>query len=295
VYINRLKRDCALLDLPIAHKGVFGNVNNNEIKENSLDSIKASINKNIPFEIDIVKTKDNVPIVYHDFTIDINGIVYKISNYSLEELRNLANDTNLITTLEECIKENSSFVPMILDFKETSLLGLNQYRKNIISLLESYKGEHAIQSFNPFFICTMKKYLPEALFGQLICRGKTLIDTLNPKHPRFSSTTYEKLLSTICYISGADYIGLEISKSKKWKTKAEKIIFSATDEVQNRVIGITSKLTKMPVIGWTLTDLSELNILPKFFDNYVFEPDAFENYNLFFETIKENVKYKNNF
>lgn len=294
MYIERLNCDCTLLDLPIAHKGVFGNTGNNEILENSLDSIKNSIQKNIPFEIDIVNTKDNIPIIYHDFTIDINDITYQIDQLTLTELREITKDFINIGTLEECIKITRGKVPMILDFKETSLFGLNDYRKTIISLLANYRSEYAIQSFNPFFVHTMGKHLPKAIRGQLICRGKTLIDTFTVKHPKLSSKTYEKLMSTICYIAHADYIGLEVSKSKKWKSKIEKYIFNATDEVQNTVVELTSKVTKKPVIGWTLTDLKELEYAPEVFDNYIFEPDTFENYNSFAEDIRKNIKKRNN-
>lgn len=290
MFIDRLNCDCTLLDLPIAHKGVFGKSENIEILENSLDSIKAAIERNIPFEIDIVKTKDNIPIVFHDFIITINENIFKISELTLEELRELTKDYVYICPLEECISITKGKVPMILDFKETSLFGLNEYRKNIISLLVNYKSEYAIQSFNPFFVYTMGKHLPKALRGQLICRGRTLIDTFSVKHPKFSSSTYEKLMSTICYIANADYIGLEISKSKKWKTKIEKYIFDYTDEVQNTVVEITSKVSKKPVIGWTLTELEELEYAPEVFDNYIFEPDTFENYKSFAEKITKNVK-----
>ena len=290
MYIERLKCDCTLLDLPIAHKGVFGFTGNQQILENSLDSIKASIEKNIPFEIDIVNTKDNIPIVYHDFTITINGITYIINELTLSELREVTKNSIYICSLKECINTNNGKVPMVLDFKETCLFRLNEYRKNIISLLANYDGEYAIQSFNPFFVYTMGKHLPSALRGQLICRGKTLIDTFTIKHPKLSSNTYEKLMSTICYIARADYIGLEVSKSQKWKTKIEKFIFDTTDEVQNTVVEITSKVTKKPVIGWTLTDLKELEYAPHVFDNYIFEPDTFKNYNFFAEEIKKNIK-----
>lgn len=290
MYVPRLKCNCTLLDLPIAHKGVFGNTDTKQILENSLDSIKVSVLKNIPFEIDIVKTKDNIPIIYHDFTININGFIYLINELKFTELREYTSNFNYICSLEECIAMVNGKVPMILDFKETSLFGLNEYRKNVISLLENYKGEYAIQSFNPFFVYTMGKHLPKALRGQLICRGKTLIDTLSVKHPKFSSNMYEKLMSTICYIAHADYIGLEVSKSQKWKTKIEKYIFDKTDKVQNTVIEITSKVTKKPVIGWTLTELRELNYAPHVFDNYIFEPDTFENYNSFAEEIKKSIE-----
>jgi len=290
MYIERLKCNCSLLDLPIAHKGVFGKNESQEILGNSIDSIKASINKNIPFEIDIVNTKDNVPVIFHDFTISVNDTVFKISELTHKELIEYTKDVSPVSTLEECIKITNGKVPMILDFKETTLFRLNEYRKNIISLLENYNGEYAIQSFNPFFVYTMGKYLPKALRGQLICRGKTLIDTLKVKHPKFSSNAYEKLMSTICYIARADYIGLEVSKSKTWNTKIEKFIFSATDEVQNTVVELTSKVTKKPVIGWTLTDFKELKYAPEVFDNYIFEPDTFENYNLFAEDISKNIE-----
>lgn len=282
MYIQRLKCDCKLLDVPIAHKGVFGN----NILENSFEAIKAAIDMNIPFEIDIVQTKDNIPIIYHDFTITIDGIVYNISELTLKQIKRFVPKKRAIMTLAECISLNNGKVPMVLDFKETSFFKLNEYRKNLITLLQNYPGEYAIQSFNPFFICTVGKHLPNAISGQLICRGKTLIDTFSPKHPKLSSNTYEKLMSTICYIARADYIGLEISKSQKWRTKIQKFIFDTTDEVQNTVLEITSKVTKRPIIGWTLSDLSELDIAPEIFDNYVFEPDAFENYIDFYEKIK---------
>ena len=286
MYIQRLKCDCKLLDVPIAHKGVFGK----DILENSFEAIKTAIDMNIPFEIDIVQTKDNIPIIYHDFTITIDGVIYNISELTLKQLKNLVPNSKSIITLAECISLNNGKVPMVLDFKETSFFKLNEYRKNIIELLKNYTGEYSIQSFNPFFISTMGKHLPNAIRGQLICRGKTLIDTFTPKHPKLSSNTYEKLMSFICYIARADYIGLEISKNKKWKTKIQKYIFDATDEVQNTVVEITSKVTKKPVIGWTLTDLKELDIVPEVFDNYIFEPDTFENYIDFYNHIKQCIE-----
>ena len=289
MYIARLKRNCSLLDLPIAHKGAFGETENGHIVENTIDSIKACIDKNIPFEIDIVNTQDNIPIIYHDFTITLDKDVFRISELTYDELKRFTINMPKISTLKECLKINSGKVPMVLDFKETSLFGLNEYRKNIIDLLKNYDGEYAIQSFNPFFVYTMGKKLPKALRGQLVCRGKTLIDTLKVKHPKLSSNTYEKLMSTICYIARADYIGMEISKSKKWNTKIEKFISNATDEVQNTVIEFTSRVTKKPVIGWTLTDLAELKIAPNVFDNYIFEPDSFENYNMFMIEISKNI------
>ena len=293
MYIERLKRDCAILDLPIAHKGMFGKVNNINITENSYDSIKTSIKNNLPFEIDIVKTKDDVPIVHHDFSITIEGQDFAISELTLEILNKYKKKgvINFIT-LEECISLNNGSVPMVLDFKETSFFRMTKYRKNIVSLLKDYLGEYAIQSFNPFFIFTMGKKLPNAVRGQLICRGKTLIDTFKIKNPKKIGSMYERLMSFICWLANSDYIGLEVSKSKRWNSKIEEFVFTTTDEVQNTVVELASKVTKKPVIGWTLTDLSELKFSPDVYDNYIFEPDKFENYDMFSNKIYNELKSK---
>ncbi len=290
MYIERLKCNCKLLDFPIAHKGAFGNDNGKLIPENSMASIKSSIEKRIPFEIDIVQTKDDIPIVYHDFSVSINGKHVAISNLTLEELRYYTKNTLCISTLEECIKINNGTVPMVLDFKETSLFKVTKYRANIIKLLKHYEGEYAIQSFNPFFVLVMGIKLPKAIRGQLICRGKSLIDTFKVENFKSISNLYEKLMSTICWIARADYIGLELSKSKRWNNKIEQFIFNTSDEVQNTVVEFASKVTKKPVIGWTLTDLNELKISPFVFDNYIFEPDTFENYNSFMDDILTNLE-----
>jgi len=293
MYIERLKRNSVILDLPIAHKGMFGKYNNTNITGNSLESIKLSIENNVPFEIDIIKTKDDIPIVNHDFTISIENEDIAISELTLDTL-NCYMDRGIINfiTLEECTNMNNGSVPMILDFKETSFFSMTKYRKNVVSLLKDYQGEYAIQSFNPFFVFTMGRKLPKAIRGQLICRGKTIIDTFKMRKPKTIANLYERLMSIICWLANSDYIGLEVSKSKKWNNKIEQFFFDTTDEVQNTVVEIASKVTKRPVIGWTLTDLDELEISPDIYDNYIFEPDTFENYEIFKEKISEALQKK---
>lgn len=283
MYIERLKRNCSLLDLPIAHKGVFDSLTSSG---NTLEAIKLSIEKNIPFEIDIVQTKDDIPVIFHDFYISVNGEDVAISQLTLSELKTFTD----VTTLEECIKLNNGKVPMVLDFKESTLFKLTKYRKNIISLLENYKAEYALQSFNPFFVLIMGRKLPNALRGQLVCRGKTVIDTFTMKNPESVARLYERLMSTICYIARSDYIGLEVSKSKRWNNKIEWFLNDTTDDVQNAVVEIASKVTERPIIGWTLTSSKELKISPTIYANYIFEPEKFEDYEAFMKEISEELQ-----
>ena len=272
MFIKRLQRNFALLDLPIAHKGIYGTNEQITIRENSLESIKLAIKKNIPFEFDIHQTKDDIPIIYHDFNIYINNSKYPIRKYTLEEIRKITKDNIYIPTLEEVVNLNrKTKVPMLLDFKETSFIFLSKYRKNIIKILKNYTGEYAIEAFNPFFVLRMGLELPKALRGQLICRGKTLIDCFNfKKHPSIG-TLYEKLQSLICFISNADFIAMEITPSIKFDSIIEKSFSSNVDKIQDIVVKLTSLATKKPVIGWTYINPEDIKEVNHLFQNYIFD------------------------
>ncbi|MDD2628055.1 MAG: glycerophosphodiester phosphodiesterase family protein [Clostridia bacterium] len=273
MFVKRLNSNFKLLDTPITHMGMYGN----KVTENSIDAITSSIIKGLPFEIDIVKAKDNIPVVWHNFNIVVGSKSFRVRDLTTSELK----EAKGIPTLEECILLNSGAVPMILDFKIVSPKYKSEYRNNIINLLKSYNHEFAIQSFNPLFVRTMGRELPNALKGQLICRGKSLFEAFNLKNREPVASLYEILSSFICLVSNSDYIGLEIQRCKVWNNHLEQFLFDASDEIQNMFLELTSVVTKKPIIGWTLKNLSELNISPFVFTNYIFDPDNPDNYDLF--------------
>ncbi len=283
MYVKRLKRNYVLLDKPIAHKGLHGK----NIRENSIEAIQTAIDHSIPFEIDIVQTRDNIPVIFHDFVIEIKNKIYQINNLTYDQLIKISEKQLYIPTLEEVINANYNETPMVLDFKETGFIFMSNYRKNIINLLKDYHGEYAIQAFNPFFLLRMKRELKNALTGQLVCRGKTLIDTLGFYKTPYIGKFYEILQSTICVISSSDYIGLEIHPSTKWNYKAAKLLFEKIDLIQNSIVGITSAITKKPVLGWTVNKAEDLYISPSFFTNYIF--DSNNDDNLFTKVYKFNT------
>ncbi len=272
--IKRLDRNFELLDKPVAHKGIYGKNSNGDliIRENSLESIKLAIDLNIPFEFDIHQTKDNIPVVYHDFNVIIENKKYTIRKLTLKELHEITKDHLYIPTLKEIVDLNKDKqVPMILDFKETSGIFLTKYRQNIITLLKDYPGEYAIEAFNPFFVLKMGSKLPNALRGQLICRGKTLVDNLNFKKNSNIGKAYELIQSLICFISKSDFIAMEIHPSVNWNYKIERTLYKRVDNIQNIIIEFTSNATKKPVIGWTYNRFSDRFISPHLYRNYIFD------------------------
>jgi len=277
LFVKRLNSNFKLLDTPITHMGMYGN----KVTENSIGAITSSISKGLPFEIDVVKAKDNIPVVCHNFSIYVGNKRFLIKDLTASELKEIKG----IPTLEECILLNAGAVPMILDFKSVFPIYTKEYRNNIIKLLKNYNHEFAIQSFNPLFVRTIGRDLPNALKGQLICRGKSLFEVFNLKNRESVANLYEVLSSFICLVSDSDYIGLEIQRCKVWNNQLEQFLFGASDEIQNIFLELTSVVTKKPIIGWTLKSLSELNISPFVFTNYIFDPDNPDNYDLFADKI----------
>ena len=55
-----------LTNMIIAHRGIH---NNKDIPENSIPAFKKALEKNLPIELDVHLTKDNVVVVFHDSII----------------------------------------------------------------------------------------------------------------------------------------------------------------------------------------------------------------------------------
>ena len=77
-----------LKNLIIAHRGLF---NNKDIPENSLSSFKKALDKNIPIELDVRLTKDNVLVVFHDTNLKrLTGLDKKVKDVSYSVIRKLS-------------------------------------------------------------------------------------------------------------------------------------------------------------------------------------------------------------
>ena len=78
----------AFLKRPISHRGLH---DNKEIIENTLESFDASINKNFATECDIILSKDEEVMVFHDFNLkrltEINMLVNECNAPDLRKIK----------------------------------------------------------------------------------------------------------------------------------------------------------------------------------------------------------------
>ena len=69
-----------------AHRGLFNNESSSP--ENSISAFALAVENNYGIEFDVQLTKDNVPVVFHDYDLTrVCGLDMKISESSYDELK----------------------------------------------------------------------------------------------------------------------------------------------------------------------------------------------------------------
>ena len=150
----------------IAHRGVF---DNKKVPENSIKAFKDAISKKYIIELDVHLTKDGKVVVFHDDTLkrmtNKNG---NIKDYTFEELRKtkLLSTNYTIPSFEEVLDLVNGKVPLLIELKYD--VKKHKLEKKMIEILDDYKGEYAIQSFNPSIVRYFKVHRANIIRGLLV-------------------------------------------------------------------------------------------------------------------------------
>ncbi|HIR23328.1 MAG TPA: hypothetical protein IAB32_06060 [Candidatus Scatosoma pullicola] len=156
-------RDSFLCKIPIAHRGLHEGV-----PENSRAAFAKAIEEGYAIETDVRRTKDGTIVVVHDDNLKrLTGLEGKVSRSTWRELSSLRlGDTDeKIMTLEECLEYIDGRAPLLLEVKD--LYTVVGFPREVVNVMRQYKGEYALQSFNPFCVHRFKQLAPDVLRGQL--------------------------------------------------------------------------------------------------------------------------------
>lgn len=155
-----------LLHTHYAHRGLFDN--KTDAPENSLKAFQLAVENGYGIELDVQLSKDNIPVVFHDATLQrMCGVEGKVWEYTLAELKQfaLADSDAKIPTFEEALQVIGGKVPIIVEYKldrvQTKVCELGN------ELLAKYSGSYCIESFHPFAVLWYKKNRPDVIRGQL--------------------------------------------------------------------------------------------------------------------------------
>ena len=149
-----------------AHRGLHDN--QGEAPENSMEAFRKAAKCRYGIELDVQLTKDMVPVVFHDFTLErMCGIPKKVYECTYEEIKELklGKSEEGIPTLQEVLKMVNGRVPLIIEYKvewmDISVCPI------VDKVLRDYKGVYCIESFNPMVLLWYRRYHNDVFRGQL--------------------------------------------------------------------------------------------------------------------------------
>ena len=111
-----------LLGVHYAHRGLFDN--ESDAPENSLAAFKKAVEAGYGMEFDVQLSKDDIPIVFHDATLQrMCGVEGNVWEYTLKELQQmkLQQSNETIPTLEQVLRVVAGKVPLIIEYKMDKL------------------------------------------------------------------------------------------------------------------------------------------------------------------------------
>ena len=241
----RINNEHWLYTRPVAHRGLHGG----SIPENSKAAFAAAIEKGYPIETDVHLTKDGEVAVFHDDNlIRMTGIDADISSKTMDELRQikLASSDQTIISLKELLDLTDGKVPLLIELKSPLR---SELEKKTVEILSSYKGEFALQSFNPFALRRVKKLAPQILRGQLSAFYEW-DEKMNKLKKMMLKRMYFNFLTKPDFISYHD-INLPFKRAKK---------------------------KGRPLLAWTVTNKEAEKKAYEFADNIIFEKFTPEKY-----------------
>ncbi|MDE7020064.1 MAG: glycerophosphodiester phosphodiesterase [Lachnospiraceae bacterium] len=228
-----------------AHRGLHDN--RTSAPENSMPAFRKAVEAGYGIELDVQLTKDGIPVIFHDFTLErICGVSGKPGDYTFEELQEmkLLQTEEKIPSLQEFLEMVDGRVPLIVELKiEWTDLSLCPAVQKILS---GYHGVYCVESFNPLALLWYRRYHKEVMRGQLSTNFRHDGNYKNVLH--FSLT---HLLMN-------------------WATSPDFIAYNCRfkEEPGRR---ICRKLYKNLAVAWTVKNQKQLESLEKDFDLFIFD------------------------
>ncbi len=149
----------------ISNKGFY---DNKIIFENTLESFEEAMKYNYTLHLKVRLTKDKVLVVYSDNNLTrLMNLKDKISTTTYDELNFLS--SYHIPTLEEVLDVVNGKVPLIINPRS---LDYKYYlEKELVKLLDNYRGSFAIVNSNACIIKWFNKNAPDYIVGEILAKS----------------------------------------------------------------------------------------------------------------------------
>ncbi len=167
----RIKRPPVLrkfIGKSFAHRGLHDA--SQGIPENTLAAFRRAADYGYGMEFDVRFTKDHRLVIMHDDDLErMTGVKAKVSELTLDQLEpvRIGGTDQKIPLFEQVLELIDGRVPLIIELKVCG----NDYAElaqEVCRVLEGYKGEYVIESFDPRLIRWLRRNRPDVVRGQLL-------------------------------------------------------------------------------------------------------------------------------
>jgi glycerophosphoryl diester phosphodiesterase len=164
--LSPLARELAWLTArPIAHRGLHDP--KAACIENTLAAFRAAMAEGYAIECDLQMSADGEAMVFHDGTLDrLMKAQGRLSARTSEELKTIEfkNAAARMPSLGELLDDVQGRVPLVIEIK-SQWNGDDRLARRAIELLASYKGPHALMSFDPEIVAAVRRLSPATVRG----------------------------------------------------------------------------------------------------------------------------------
>ena len=165
--------------LNFAHRGLH--TRDKSIPENSLPAFERAARAGYGIELDVQLSKDGQVVVFHDDTLDrVCGVHARVDEKTLDELRELrlCGTEYGIPLFSEVLKTVRGRGPLIVELKNGRRN--RELCEKTYALLQDYRGEACVESFNPFIVAWFRFHAKDLLRGQLAAPVDEYLETIGP-------------------------------------------------------------------------------------------------------------------
>lgn len=151
---------------PYAHRGLHGN----GVLENSPAAFSAAIAQGHGIECDVQAAEDGTAYVFHDYEMERltekSGTLAKMRPSDLDQIE-LVHGHGKIPRLQTVLDQVKGQVPILIEVKSKDLR-VGPICLSVRRVLEGYRGEAAVMSFNPLISSWFRKNAPHIVQGLVI-------------------------------------------------------------------------------------------------------------------------------
>ena len=149
-----------------AHRGLHRA--DRSVPENSLEAFRLAGEAGYGAELDVQLSKDGQVVVFHDDTLDrVCSVHGRVDAFPYEELRqmSLCGTDQHIPLFSQVLEVFGGRGPLVVELKTGPRN--RELCEKTLALLEGYRGDVCIESFDPRIVAWFRRHAPKLLRGQL--------------------------------------------------------------------------------------------------------------------------------